>query len=98
MLIERKIAMIKLSEMSALVSSMTNDELTGLIRLVNARRDELNRNITRSVTVGDSVEFMSKYGRPIRGRVEKVNRKTLVVRSNVDNVLWRVTASLAALV
>jgi hypothetical protein len=83
--------------------SKTEAELLALNKAVIA---ELNyRNTQRQVTLGaqyrpgDLIEWDSKYGNVVFGRVEVVNRKTIKVREqNADGAdvprVWNVSPSL----
>jgi uncharacterized protein YkvS len=52
--------------------------------------------MTRAMAVGDMVEFKGRYGNTERGRVTKINRKTVVV--DAGHTRWKVPASLLKLI
>jgi len=60
--------------------SYTNDELTSVINAVKFARSRLQKQIKRSLALGDNVEFTSsKSGRLMRGLVTKVAIKYVTV-------------------
>lgn len=71
----------------------SNDELNQIIEAIKLQRTYLSRQTTRSLRVGDTVEFAGRGGRMVRGTVEKINRKTVIV-AEAGYGRWRVTASL----
>ena len=77
----------------AAIHSMNKDELDQVVEAIKLQRTFLARSTARSLSVGDQVKFTGRQGEVIRGVVDKVNRKTVIVRS-AGNQMWRVTASL----
>mgnify|MGYP001046045458 FL=1 len=76
----------------AAINTMENDELEQIVDAIKLRRTYLSRETTRQLAKGDSVEFEAR-GRVVRGRVTKINRKTVIVHeSGYGN--WKVPASL----
>jgi len=71
----------------------SNDELNQIIEAIKLQRTFLSRQTTRSLRIGDTVEFDGRNGRTVQGTVTKINRKTVVVRE-AGYGQWRVTASL----
>ena len=79
-----------------LIYQMDADELSQIVEAVKLKRTHLARTMTRSVTVGDTVQFEAR-GRTVVGKVTKVNTKTLQVREDRGGFVatnWKVTASL----
>lgn len=79
-----------------LIYQMDSSELNQIIEAVKLKRTHLARSATRSVTVGDTVQFEAR-GRMVVGKVTKVNTKTLQVREDRGGLAttnWKVTASL----
>ena len=63
-----------------MLQSWTNTELSSMIDAVKWNRTNLARQVKRSITVGDNVEFTSsKSGRLMRGLVTKVAIKYVTV-------------------
>lgn len=81
-----------------LIYQMDNAQINEVIEAVKLKRTYLAKQATRAVVVGDTVEFSGR-GRTIRGKVLKVNQKTLQVQEppragGFTNTIWKVTASL----
>ena len=76
----------------AAIHSMNKDQLDQVVEAIKLQRTFLARSTARSLSVGDSVKFTGRQGQVVRGVVDKVNRKTVMVRSGAQ--MWRVTASL----
>ena len=71
----------------------TNDELNSIIDAVKWNRNQLTKQIKRSIVPGDNVEFTSsKNGRRMRGFVKKVAIKYVTVDTGMG--LWRVPANM----
>jgi hypothetical protein len=77
----------------AAIHSMNKLELEQVVEAIKLQRTFLARSTARSLSVGDDVKFTGRQGEVIRGQVDKVNRKTAMVRS-AGGQMWRVTASL----
>lgn len=76
----------------AAIHNMNSDELNQVVEAIKMQRTFLARSTARALSIGDRVEFQGRRGR-VQGVVEKVNRKTVLVRAS-DGVRWKVTASL----
>jgi uncharacterized protein YwbE len=80
-----------------MLQSWTNTELTSMIDAVKWNRANLAKQIKRSISVGDNVEFTSsKTGRLTRGFVTKIAIKYVTVNTGMG--LWRVPASMLSVV
>ena len=77
-----------------LIYQMDHDELNQVIEAIKLKRTHLARQASRSLMVGDTVSFDAKTRGVITGAVTKVNRKTVQVRCNRTQGLWKVTASM----
>jgi len=76
-----------------MLQSWTNTELTSMIDAVKWNRDQLAKQIKRSIGRGDNVEFTSsKTGRVMRGFVTKVAIKYVTVDTGMG--LWKVPANM----
>jgi len=76
-----------------MLQSWTNTELTSMIDAVKWNREQLVKQIKRSIGRGDNVEFTSsKTGRVTRGFVTKVAIKYVTVDTGMG--LWRVPANM----
>lgn len=70
-----------------------NDDVNLVIKLIKARRDAITRMNTATLGRGRRVRFTGRGNRIVTGTVEKVNRKTVIVKGD-DNVTWKVAGSL----
>jgi hypothetical protein len=76
-----------------MLQSWTNTELSSMIDAVKWNRDQLAKQIKRSIGRGDNVEFTSsKTGRVMRGFVNKVAIKYVTVDTGLG--LWKVPANM----
>ena len=78
------------------VLTMDRKQLDELVDTIKYRRDELNRKLKDSFSVGDKVSFISsRDNKTINGTVSKVNRKRLVVKEdNSEWMAWNVPPSI----
>jgi small-conductance mechanosensitive channel len=75
----------------------TNNELSSVIDAVKYARSRLQKQIKRSLMVGDSVNFDSvKQGRNVTGIVTKIAIKYVTVKT--VSGLWKVPANMLTLV
>ncbi len=73
--------------------NLTDQELTSVVHAVKFARSSLQKQIKRSLCVGDNVEFTAnKTGRRMRGFVTKVAIKYVTVNTGAG--LWRVPANM----
>ena len=80
-----------------MLQSWTNTELSSMIDAVKWNRANLAKQIKRSISVGDNVEFDSgKTGRTMRGFVTKVAIKYVTVNTGLGQ--WRVPANMLRIV
>ena len=80
-----------------MLQEWTNTELSSMIDAVKWNRERLAKQIKRSISVGDNVEFTSsKTGRLTRGFVTKVAIKYVTVNTGMG--LWRVPANMLTVV
>lgn len=80
-----------------MLQQWTNTELTSMIDAVKWNRSQLQKQVKRSLMLGDNVQFTSsKTGRTMLGHVTKIAIKYVTVRT-IDG-LWRVPANMLTLV
>jgi len=80
-----------------MLQTWTNTELSSMIDAVKWNREQLAKQIKRSIGVGDNVEFTSsKTGRLTRGHVTKVAIKYVTVNTGLG--LWKVPANMLTVV
>ena len=88
---------IKQINSAIMFGTWTDIELRSMIDAVQWNRASLAKQIKRSISVGDQVEFTnSKTGRVMQGRVRKVAIKYVTVDTGLG--LWRVPASMLRVV
>ena len=76
-----------------MLQEWTNTELSSMIDAVKWNKEQLARQIKRSISRGDNVEFTSsKTGRLTRGFVTKVAIKYVTVDTGMG--MWRVPANM----
>jgi len=75
------------------IRNADNDTLNAMIKEINTRRRVVQEHLGRKFTVGQIVEFNTKKGVPVRGEIEKINRKSISVRT-APLERWRVAPSL----
>ncbi len=76
-----------------MLQEWTNVELSSMIDAVKWNKEQLARQIKRSISRGDNVEFTSsKTGRVTRGFVTKVAIKYVTVDTGMG--MWRVPANM----
>jgi hypothetical protein len=80
-----------------MLQQWTDVELRSMIDAVKWNRNQLQKQVKRSLTVGDNVNFTSaRHGRNVTGVVTKIAIKYVTVRT-VDG-LWKVPANMLTLV
>jgi hypothetical protein len=57
---------------------LSHEDLNLIIQSVKLKRQYLSRKAIRQFTIGDRIQFISKGGLPIGGKVVKVNIKYVV--------------------
>ena len=84
----------KVTKAVELIYQMDNDELNQVIEAVKLKRQNLTKQATRAMVVGDIVSFTSsRTGRDISGKVKKVARKYVTVDCGVDGQ-WKVPGNM----
>jgi hypothetical protein len=82
---------------SAIISgNFTNDQLDSIMMAVKFARNQIVHKNTGSLVVGTAVKFTNnRTGQSVLGKVEKVNRKYIIVRENGKAFgSWRVPANM----
>jgi hypothetical protein len=75
------------------IKSADNETLNAIITQINRRRSALQEEAIDNFVVGQDVEFTRKDGDTIRGSIQKINRKTILIKTDL-NLLWKVSPSL----
>lgn len=80
-----------------MLQSWTNTELQSMIDAVRWNRAQLQKQVKRSLSLGDNVNFTStKTGQNVTGVVTKIAIKYVTVRTATG--LWRVPANMLTLI
>ena len=79
-----------------MLQTWTNTELSSMIDAVKWNREHLARQIKRSISIGDNVQFVNSQGLTVTGFVEKVAIKRVTVKT--INGLWIVPANMLTLI
>jgi len=80
-----------------MLQQWTDTELRSMIDAVKWNRSQLQKQVKRSLTVGDTVSFTSsKTGGNVTGRVRKIAIKFVTV--DTGQTLWRVPANMLQVV
>lgn len=88
---------IKQINSAIMFGDLTNTELTSVIEAVKFARSRLQKQVKRSLMLGDNVQFTStRTGRTMLGTVQKIAIKYITVRT-IDG-LWKVPANMLTLV
>jgi hypothetical protein len=88
---------IKQVNSAIMLGTWTNVELNSMIESIKWSRNQLTKQIKRSIMVGDQVEFTSsKTGQTLQGRVRKVAIKFVTVDTGAT--VWRVPANMLRVV
>ena len=75
------------------IKNADNETLNVIITQINRRRSALQEEAIDNFVVGQAVEFTRKDGDIVRGSIQKINRKTIIVKTDL-NLLWKVSPSL----
>ena len=88
---------IKQINSAIMFGDLTNTELSSVIEAVKFARSRLQKQVKRSLMLGDNVQFTStRTGRTMLGTVTKIAIKYITVRT-IDG-LWKVPANMLTLV
>lgn len=80
-----------------MLGTWTNTELQSMIDAVRWNRAQLQKQVKRSLSLGDNVNFTStKTGQNVTGVVTKIAIKYVTVRTATG--LWRVPANMLTLI
>ncbi len=77
-----------------LVYKMDNDQLNQLVEAVKLKRTHLSRQAVQNFLVGDIVSFTQRDGNQVSGRINKINRKYIIVRESASGTQWRVPGTM----
>jgi hypothetical protein len=80
-----------------MLQTWTNTELSSMLDAVKWNRAQLQKQVKRSLSIGDNVNFDSaKLGRNVTGVVTKIAIKYVTVKTATG--LWKVPANMLTLI
>jgi hypothetical protein len=80
-------------QLSKLFSKMDSDDISSVYTLAKSARGRLDMMKSVSLYVGQPVSFVGKRKVIVKGKITKVNTKTVKVQAE-SGVLWTVSTSL----
>ena len=83
---------MKLNKMIQDVGVLNNDELNKVIEAVKLRRNQLHFRDAQSFKIGDRVSFTGRHNAILKGTIEKVKIKYILVRTD-SGQRWNVPGS-----
>ena len=82
----------KLQKIITDISEMESTDLSAVVEAVKMRRNRLHFTDAQSFRVGDRVSFAGRHGSTLKGVVEKVKIKYILVRTD-GGTRWNVPGS-----
>lgn len=76
--------------------TFSTDEMNSIVEAIKYNRAQKNRNTRNSLCRGDTVEFRARNGRMIRGTVQEIKIKNVMVLEN--GLRWKVPANMLTIV
>ena len=74
------------------IQQMDSEELNSVITAIKLRRNQLHFRDAQSFKVGDRVSFNGRHGAVLKGTIEKVKIKYILVRTDAGQ-RWNVPGS-----
>ena len=74
------------------VENLNGDDLQKVINVVKMRRNQLHTSSAHSLKIGERVSFAGRHGSTLKGVVEKVKIKYVLVRTD-SGQRWNVPGS-----
>lgn len=75
-----------------LTGNFSDEEFRSIIAAVNYKSKERQARAVHSFRVGETVKFKLKSGQVLEGTVQKINQKTVSVKTATS--IWKVSGSL----
>jgi hypothetical protein len=92
-----KLSTIQQINQSIMFGTWTDTELSSMIDAIKWNRAQLQKQVKRSISIGQTVKFTSaKRGMTMQGTVDKIAIKYITVRT--PQGLWRVPANMLEVV
>tara|TARA_B100002019_G_scaffold190167_1_gene164400 strand:- start:312 stop:614 length:303 start_codon:yes stop_codon:yes gene_type:complete len=83
---------MKINDVLNFIDDLNADDLQKVINVVKMRRNQLHFKDAQSFKIGDSVSFEGRRGATLKGVVEKVKVKYILVRTT-SGTRWNVPGS-----
>jgi len=83
---------MKINDVLNFIDDLNADDLQKVINVVKMRRNHLHFKDAQSLKVGDAVSFEGRRGTTLKGVVEKVKIKYILVRTT-SGTRWNVPGS-----
>jgi hypothetical protein len=83
---------MKINDVLNFIDDLNADDLQKVINVVKMRRNQLHFKDAQSFKIGDSVSFEGRHGAILKGVVEKVKIKYILVRTT-SGTRWNVPGS-----
>ena len=83
---------MKINDVLNFIDDLNADDLQKVINVVKMRRNHLHFKNAQSLKVGDAVSFEGRRGATLKGVVEKVKIKYILVRTT-SGTRWNVPGS-----
>ena len=83
---------MKINDVLNFIDDLNADDLQKVINVVKMRRNQLHFKDAQSFKIGDSVSFVGRRGATLKGVVEKVKVKYILVRTT-SGTRWNVPGS-----
>jgi len=81
---------IKLADLMEMPISELEELQSDVFTALKFQRDKINLQKARELSIGDEVQWESRGGGIFTGRVEKINRKTVIVNTPTAG-RWKVS-------
>ena len=83
---------MKINDVLNFIDDLNADDLQKVINVVKMRRNQLHFKDAQSFAIGDAVSFEGRRGATLKGVVEKVKVKYILVRTT-SGTRWNVPGS-----
>ena len=83
---------MKINDVLNFIDDLNADDLQKIINAVKMRRNQLHFKDAQTLKVGDAVSFEGRRGATLKGTVEKVKIKYILVRTT-SGTRWNVPGS-----
>ena len=89
---KREVKLNKLQKTIEAIQQMDSEDLNSIVTAIKLRRNQLHFRDAQSFKVGDRVSFNGRHGAVLKGTIEKVKIKYILVRTDAGQ-RWNVPGS-----